>query len=269
MRDKERTIRLRLMTGRIEQTMDEEYRAASRRLILLDYDGTLVGFTNKPGAARPDPDLQGLLGSLTADAGNEVVIISGRGRITMEQWLGRLDLSLISDHGAWVRERQGAWKAPMSLPDKWKDSVRPLLERYVDRTPGALIEDKEYSLVWHYRAADPYIGPLRARELRDALQDLTGDAGLGILEGNKVVEVKNADANKGRAASLWLEREDWDFILAIGDDRTDEDVFAALPQSACSVRVGWAPSRAEYYADSVADVRRLLTRLRGDIDARP
>jgi len=104
---------------------------------------------------------------------------------------------------------------------------------------------------------------LRARELRDSLEHLTGNLDLGVLEGNKVLEVKNAGVNKGRAATRWLSKQPWDFILAAGDDRTDEDLFAALPAGACSIRVGWADSKATFYADRVADVRRFLTRLAG------
>lgn len=261
MRTEKAELRSKLLTATAEERLEAEYRGAERRLILLDYDGTLVTFTRRPSAAKPDPALLDLLVDLTSDPKNEVVIVSGRDRITMAQWLGRLDVALVTDHGAWVKERGGDWEALVPLTSDWKDSVRPVLERFVDRTPGALLEEKEFSLVWHYRAADPLIGPLRARELRDSLEHLTGNLDLGVLEGNKVLEVKNAGINKGRAASLWLSKEPWDFILAVGDDRTDEDLFAALPEGACSIRVGWATSKATFYADQVADVRRLLTKL--------
>lgn len=261
MRTEEADLLSRLLTGTAEERMEAEYRSAEHRLILLDYDGTLTTFTRRPSAAKPDRALLDLLARLTADPKNEVVIVSGRDRITMVQWLGGLDLALVTDHGAWVKDRAGDWENLVPLTSDWKHTVRPVLERFVDRTPGALLEEKEFSLVWHYRAADPVIGPLRARELRDSLEHLTGNLDLGVLEGNKVLEVKNAGVNKGRAASRWLSRQQWDFILAAGDDRTDEDLFAALPKGACSIRVGWADSKATFYADRVADVRRFLTRL--------
>ena len=260
-RAEESELRSRLLTPAADEHIEAEYRRARRRLILLDYDGTLVTFTRWPSAAKPDQGLLDLLTKLSSDPKNEVVIVSGRDRITMAQWLGGIDLSLVTDHGAWVKERGGEWESLVPVTAEWKDSVRQVIERYVDRTPGALLEEKDFSLAWHYRAADPLIGPLRARELRDSLEHLTGNLDLGVLEGNKVVEVKNAGINKGRGASRWISKEPWDFVLAVGDDRTDEDLFAALPEGACSVRVGWAASKATYYADRVADVRRLLTKL--------
>jgi trehalose 6-phosphate synthase/phosphatase len=258
---RERALRSRLLTDAVEEQMAEQYHSATRRLILLDYDGTLVGFANKPSHARPDAELLDLLAKLDSDPANEVVIVSGRDRVTMSQWLGDLPLSLITDHGAWIRERGEDWKTLTPLTGDWKESVRPVMERYIDRTPGSLLEEKEFSLVWHYRAADPFMGQTRARELRESLEHLTANRDLGVMEGNKALEVKNAGVNKGLAASTWLSREPWDFILAIGDDRTDEDLFATLPDCACSIRVGWGPSNATHYADGVADVREFLTRL--------
>ena len=99
----------------------------------------------------------------------------------------------------------------------------------MDRTPGSLIEEKDYSLVWHYRKSEPELASNRARELKEALLQFTTNLGLGVLEGNKVIEVKNAGINKGHAALKWVANEYFDFILAAGDDRTDEDIFHVLP----------------------------------------
>jgi trehalose 6-phosphate synthase/phosphatase len=228
-----------------------DYAVSKKRLILLDYDGTLVPFRDRPAKAKPDEEVISLLRDLARTQGSEVVIVSGRDRETLDDWLGALDIGMIAEHGVWVRESSREWEMPESLKDDWKGQVRPLLELYVDRTPGSFLEEKGFSLSWHYRKADPALAAVRARELRDDLVNLTGNLSVGVLEGSK-----------GRAVSRWLDKTSWDFMLAIGDDWTDEDMFAALPPKAYSIKIGLSTSRAKYNMDSFVDVRALLSRLR-------
>jgi trehalose 6-phosphate synthase/phosphatase len=148
-----------------------------------------------------------------------------------------------------------------ALTTDWKERVRPILQLYVDRLPGALLEEKEFSLAWHYRRADPEQASRRARELLDALAGFTRNVDVQVLEGNKVLEVRNTGVSKGTAATEWLAGLGADFILAIGDDWTDEDLFRALPANAYSVRVGLANTAARYYLGSHTAVRRVLREL--------
>lgn len=248
------------LTDDIRNKLLEDYKRGSGRLILLDYDGTLVSFSQEPDAAAPDPELLRMLKDLSDKEQNEVVIISGRKKDRLTEWFDDLNLQLVAEHAAWVREKGKAWQTPRSLKSEWKDEVRPTLELYVDRTPGSFIEEKDFSLVWHYRKADAELARVRARELSDDLIHLTSNLNLAVLEGSKVIEVKSAAINKGQAALRWTERP-WDFILAVGDDWTDEDVFEALPAGAYSIKVGLGPSRARYNVDSFHDVRSLLNEL--------
>ena len=241
--------------------LEAEYRSADRRLLLLDYDGTLMGFSTRPESVVPDGDLKDTLVTLAATPGTEVVVISGRSRGLMEEWLGDLDISLVAEHGGLVRPRGGDWRTDAHPPERWKDAVRPVMERFVQRTPGTFVEEKETALVWHYRAADPGLGPERSRELRHALGHLTENLDLAIMEGKRVLEVKAAGVNKGRAALAFLEDEPWDFVLCVGDDRTDEDVFEVVPETAWSVKVGSGPSLARFRVPSVSAVRALLEQL--------
>jgi trehalose 6-phosphate synthase/phosphatase len=227
----------------------------------LDYDGTLVPLAQKPAEAVPDKALVELLTALAKEAGNEVVIVSGRVKEQLERWFGRLDLGLVAEHGVWIRERGGEWETIEPLEGHWKAEVRPILEFYVDRTPGSALEEKDFSLAWHYRRVDPELAVVRARELADTLQGLTANFNLGVLWGDKVIEIKSGAVNKGRAALRWISKADWDFIMAIGDDRTDEDVFACLPSFAYSIRVGMNPSRARFNLRSPLAVRSLLEEL--------
>jgi len=254
---------LRALPEEIRGALAAEYARGRRRLLLLDYDGTLRDFVANPDEAWPDEGLRGLLAALGANERNEVVVISGRNRGRLTEWLGDMPVHLVAEHGAWIRRRGQEWRMPQPYSSQWKEVIRPILEGYVDRTPGATIEEKEFGLTWHYRRADPELGAVQARELRDAVQPLTANLDLGVYEGHKLVEVKNVGINKGRATELWLGRETWDFILALGDDYTDEDLFAVLPARAYSIRVGHVMSRARYNLDSVWEVRRLLEQLAG------
>ena len=131
----------------------------------------------------------------------------------------------------------------------------------MDRLPGALLEEKEFSLAWHYRRADPEQASLRAKELLDDLAGYTRNIDVQVFEGNKVIEVRNSGVNKGIAAMEWLAGRTPDFILGIGDDWTDEDLFRALPPTAFSVRVGVANTAARYYLVNHTAVRRMLREL--------
>ena len=247
--------------GKVQADLIQAYQAAGRRALLLDYDGTLVPFVEDPKLARPDAELMDLLRGLAANGGNEVAIVSGRPRRDLEEWFGQLPTSLVAEHGVWLRPRAGEWRMLRAITTEWKDRVRPILQAYVDRLPGALLEEKEFSLAWHYRRADPELASRRARELLDALAGFTRNIDVQVLEGNKVLEVRNTGVSKGTAASEWLASLRAEFILAIGDDWTDEDLFRALPPSAYSVRVGLASTAARYYLTNHTAVRRVLREL--------
>jgi len=253
--------RARAMTGRTFSEFTRQYQAADRRALLLDYDGTLVPFAAEPRLARPDAELLDLLTALGSDPANEVAIISGRPRRTLEEWFGGLPISLIAEHGVWLRPCGGDWRMLKTLANDWKESVRPILQLFVDRLPGALLEEKDFSLAWHYRRADPEQASLRAKELIDDLAGFTRNIDVQVFDGKKVVEVRTSGINKGIAALTWLSGQSPEFILGIGDDWTDEDMFRALPPAAFTVRVGAAATAAGYFLASHTAVRRLLHEL--------
>jgi len=253
--------RARLLTGKAYSGMIQQYRSAARRALLLDYDGTLVPFAAEPKLAQPDPELIETLTALGSDPANQVAIISGRPRRTLEEWFGKLPISLIAEHGAWLRNNGAEWRMLKNLTADWKERVRPILNLYVDRLPGALMEEKEFSLAWHYRRADPEQASLRAKELLDDLAGYTRNIDVQVFEGNKVIEIRNAGVNKGSAGIEWLAGQTPDFIFGIGDDWTDEDLFRALPATALSVQVGVEKTAARYYLVNPAAVRRLLREL--------
>ncbi len=245
-----------------EETAEEianNFKKAKSRLLLLDYDGTLIQFASKPNYAKPDRPLISILKKLSELS--EVVIASGRDRQTLEKWFGKLPIGMIAEHGVWIKDKGENWKEIEPLENKWKDEIRPILEFYVDRTPGSFIEEKEYSLVWHYRNVQKELAITRVGELKSVLSGLAMNLGVEVLDGNKVIEFKNIGINKGRAALHWINREKWDFILAAGDDVTDEDLFSVLPDYAYSIKVRRGVSRARFDVESHKKLRELLKKI--------
>lgn len=246
-----------LLTEQNKGQLIQAYQQAKKRLLMLDYDGTLMAFNPDPQAVIPDQPLLETIAALAKSPGNKVVVNSGRDRGTLQKWLGELEIDLAAEHGVWVK-KNGDWNKNAGLATAWKTEVRHILEDLVRRTPGSFIEEKDFSIAWHYRRIDRDLGEKRVREFRDVLRYLTANLDLQVLEGNKVVEIKNAGVNKGIATQTWLNQEDWDFIFAIGDDHTDEDIFKAMPTNAYTVKVGLHNTDARFNVTSIEEVRPLL-----------
>ncbi len=246
---------------RNSNNIEQKYKSAKKRVLFLDYDGTLVGFTPRPDQAKPDPELRGLLTDLVNDPKNTVVIVSGRDRHILDKWLGDLDLHFLAAHGLWLRHPNKDWSMNLSLTNDWKGAVRHLLEMYTDRMPGSLIEEKEFSIAWHYRQCEPDMAAIKLSEVREALMYMTASMNIGLQDGNKVLEIKDNRVTKGYASSTFIHNEDYDFILGVGDDFTDEDLFLSLPEDAFTVKIGLGNTNAKYHLSSWKSMRLLLRKL--------
>jgi trehalose 6-phosphate synthase/phosphatase len=242
--------------------LTEAQRTMKLRL-LLDYDGTLVPLARSPDLAAPDDDLLLLLGQLAGSSGLEIDIVSGRSHETMERWFGDLPVSLWAEHGFWHRPRPGeAWEAAITVAPDWMERVRPILEQFAASTPGSLVEVKSASVAWHYRCAPRDFGARQAHELRMLLGDLLSNQPLEVLEGKKVIEVRLRGVSKGVVARRVAEETGHGtVIVAIGDDRTDEELFRALPPSSLTVAVGRPWTSATFRLDDYRAVRRILRSL--------
>ncbi len=239
----------------------DAYNKAKKRIIFLDYDGTLVGFKSIPLQAKPDQELKTLLYKLIEDPLNTVIIVSGRDRHTLEDWLGDLRIHMLAAHGLWRREQDGQWSMTAALDNSWKDKVISIMQMYVDRMPGALIEEKDYSLAFHYRLCEPDMVAVKLGEVRAVLSSVIQSMSLSIQEGNKVLEIKDSRVDKGQSASTFIYNQDYDFILGAGDDHTDEDLFAAMPQEAITIKIGMDNTNAKYRLKSWRSMRVLLKKL--------
>lgn len=248
----------RYLEGETLKDLQREYSQSKKRLLILDYDGTLTPFFSVPSQASPTKELKALLLKLANDDNNEVAIISGRDKDTLEQWLGDLPVHLIAGHGVWIRYLGEPWNVIDSFDKGWKEVIRPILLVHADRTPGSLVEEKEFSLAWHYRRCEPELAEVRLSELREILFDYTHNLEVGLLEGNKVIEVKDKAVNKGRAAKLMRNRQKWDFIFCAGDDVTDEDMFQALAGEAHCIKIGSGTTAATEFVRDVEEFLGIL-----------
>ncbi|MBN2251865.1 MAG: bifunctional alpha,alpha-trehalose-phosphate synthase (UDP-forming)/trehalose-phosphatase [Candidatus Altiarchaeota archaeon] len=258
IKEEQEGMKARMLCAKAKSGQIKDYAGSEKRLILLDYDGVLAPFSADPKDAKPDREVLDIIKKLSKNPKTDVVIISGRDKDTLTEWFGIQDIGLVAEHGVWTREPDGGWVLSRSLDSEWKSRLSEMFQRYVERVPGSFVEEKDHSLVWHYRKADPKPASMKAKELTDNLVNLTASMDLQVLQGSKVVEVRNAGVNKGSAALHLISKNTYDYILAVGDDRTDEDMFKALPDTACTIRVGLNPSHARFNLRSCREVRRLL-----------
>ena len=251
----------KLLTEEKMDLLSRQFDLSKRRALFFDYDGTLVPLARTPEQAVPGGSLLDLLRRLASDPRNDITIISGRQREFLQTHLGDLRLSLVAEHGAWMRRRGGIWRKRVFPDHSWKERIMPLLEFYGERLPGSFLEEKECSVAWHYRQSDVESADFMAQELKFELNSLLFQTNMEVLEGNKVLEVRAKSANKGAAVLAALDDAAYDFILAAGDDATDEDMFQALPKDAITVRVGIRPTAAQYLAPGQQDINAFLWKL--------
>ena len=233
------------------------YKTAQKRLFILDYDGTLAAFRSKPEEAVPVTETYNLLQKLSSDPKNKVVISSGRDRDTLEEWFGQLAIDLAAEHGACYKEK-GVWVDNIGSDILWDNEIMEVLQKFVDKTPRSKIEIKKTTLVWHYRNVDTWLAALREQQLFESLMIPCARLGLQIMRGNKIIEIKSPIYTKGSEAKRLLSLGNFDFILAVGDDTTDEDTFRELPEVAYTLKVGGTSEAARYSVSSQSKVLPLL-----------
>jgi trehalose 6-phosphate synthase/phosphatase len=250
--------KVRFLDHRIRTKIAVAFSEANKRLFLLDYDGTLAEFSLSPENAIPSQQTIDTLTTLANHPKNEVVVISGRNHEFLEKHFGHLPITLVAEHGSLMKYKNEEWVSPTHISNEWKEVIKPILKTFVQRCPNTFLEEKTYSLAWHYRRAEAELGFVRSRELLVTLLEIANND-LKIIDGNKVIEIKNTGIDKGTACRQLMVKENYDFVLAIGDDRTDEDMFTALTaENNFTIKVGTSQSAAKYYLLTVQQVHSFL-----------
>lgn len=238
-----------------------KYKNATNKLLLLDYDGTLVDFTPIPYQAMPSERLLSVLLKLNSNTNTRVVVITGRGYLDIEKMIGFLPIGIVAEHGAMIKEGK-SWEKRFNGNDLWKETVFPLLREITSGCPGSFVEEKYFSLAWHYRNAELQKGYTQSRELIRILEK-ENYSDLRILDGNKVVEIMPEQSGKGKITQYLLNRNNYDYVLSIGDDKTDEDMFKVLldDEKYFTIKVGQGDTSAKAKLENVEQVILFLEQL--------
>ena len=237
------------------------FHKAKQKILFLDYDGTLSPLVKHPILAKPSNECLMTLAGLAKIHDLDLVLISGRAKDTLEDWFQIKNINLVAEHGAWVKMSGDKWRTLKPLSSDWKPQILSLLQMYSTRIAGTFVEEKDYSVCWHYRNADQSSAAVIVKELTDDLVNLTANSDLHVMQGNKVIEVKISGISKGIAALQFLAKKRYNFILAAGDDLTDEDLFKALPKISHTIKIGLERSHAKYNLLSSGDMIELLKKM--------
>jgi len=262
IKEQQELMQVKVINNSLISKIVTDYKKSVKRILFLDYDGTLVAFAKYPELAVIDQKALKIIKKLSGDPGNHVVIVSGRGKDFLGKQFRGVHASLIAEHGYYIRRPDEGWETTISADVQWKDALLPILREYVNRCNGTFIEEKTGSVAWHYRNADLDFAQLRLHELRDDLAEIIRNTtDFEILEGHKVLEIKCGRFDKGQAAASLMKDATFDFILAAGDDKTDEYLFQAMPETAITIRIGINPSFAKFNVSGSSQFLNLLKNL--------
>ncbi|HWC53941.1 MAG TPA: trehalose-phosphatase [Chitinophagaceae bacterium] len=243
------------------QTISKKVKNSEKRLLFFDYDGTLMPLVKFPSLSAPNEDVIRTLSVLTSDEKNNVVIISGRDSATLGKWLGTMNLIIVAEHGALIKYPGERWKELTDKDEDWKKDIISAMEHCSNKCEGSFIEEKKFSLAWHYRNAPYETGNYYSRELIRTLSKIIDNTPLQVLDGNKIIEVRFTNINKGAIAKKIVREVHPDFILALGDDRTDEDMFKALGPHSVTIKIGPGETAATYKLSEQEEVIKFLKHL--------
>jgi len=173
-----------------------------------------------------------------------------------------MNIDIVAEHGASIRE-SGLWKNLSDGDTSWKEKIIPVIGKATSHLPGSMIENKQFSVAWHYRKAENRDGMNASIVLTEELRDLVTSLDLVFIHGKKVIEIMSNRINKGLAALYLINKNDYDFILSIGDDTTDEDMFRSLKEIpyTYTVKIGSSNTQAKFKVNNLHQVKRLLERL--------
>jgi trehalose 6-phosphate synthase/phosphatase len=239
-----------------------------RVLFFCDLDGTLAPITLHPKDVRLQARTVELIQSISKRENCEFVIVSGRDKEFLEEQFidNEMDFPLAACHGAYsYSPTEQRWKNLIPNDStRWKEKVLEILNLYTRRTPESFIEDKGHAITWHYRNSPREFAEFLAAKLFFELEESLANQPVQVNRGKKVIEVKSMHANKGYFVQNWLQARETrpDVVVAIGDDTTDEDMFAALQSRAdvepYCIKVGKEKSHAPFFIKDQASVNLFL-----------
>ncbi|KAK3309804.1 glycosyltransferase family 20 protein [Chaetomium strumarium] len=224
-------------------TLVSQYTSSERRLFILDFEGTLVswGPVNQIIPVSPQRTID-ILNDLLLDERNTVYVMSGRRPEELDRLFRRVpNLGLIAENGCFLKDCGSPDWTEVADSDQirsWKESVRNILTYYLERTPGAEIEDRRCSLIFHYKSAEDYEAALRqASDCASHINDACEAQRVHAIPLDGCVLVEPIDWTKTTAAQKIFadlrsslapdehHKSPVDFLMVVGDGREDEKVF--------------------------------------------
>lgn len=254
-------------TGVVAQSLQHEqpksldslvsiWKKAKKPLLIFDYDGTLFPLQSRPDDAKPTAKVFDTLATMLSYPASNIAIVSGREGKQLKHWFGHLSLYLAGNHGRTIRKPNGH-ESRLGSTIPWKKDVLRILQQYMDQMPGSLIEDKAGGIAFHYRLCEPDMVNIRKGDILHTLETLESRTSMQIMLGHKVIEIKDPTVHKGIAVQKIIEDVQPDFVLIVGDDETDENMFAAAP-TAHTIRIGKGKTLAQYQLGSVDELYAFL-----------
>ena len=237
-------------------------RDAEHRLLLLDFDGTLVRLRRHPDDVRFSTRGRKILQRLAGHANLTIAVVSGRELEKIQSLVGVKGLRYVGLHGA---ERAGETTVPSIAARQMVEAALKTAQTGLAGLRGIEIEDKRLSFAVHYRGARPPAIETASRVVAD-IAAASNDK-LRILCGKKVWELLPREfPGKGFAVlELFARLPEKKIAIYFGDDETDEEAFSVLPGQ-ITVNVGGAGNtHASFYVRSPSDVLNFLSRLEKEL----
>src|SRR5437868_930696 len=243
-------------------------RDLARRLdefaVLLDIDGTLLDLAPTPREVWVPPDLSKTLNRLLDKTSGAVALVSGRSLNDIDLIFAPEQFPAVGGHGAEMRLEADSEAVAAHAPPMDKELKRRLAA-IARLSPGILLEDKGYSLALHYRLA-----PHAEKAIYAAVSLIRADlpnAPIEVLPGKLVCEIKHSGFTKATGVRELMTHEPFRGRrpLFIGDDVTDESVFAIMPDlEGLAFSVGRRARGVAGHFDAPSDVREFLAHLLDD-----
>lgn len=226
-------------------------------LVASDYDGTIAPIVAHPPDAKPHREAIVALRTLSGLPQTYTALISGR---SLRDLAGLSqapeDVHLVGSHGS---EFDPDFARSLSdAQSRLRAEVQVALAAIAERTPGLTLEEKPASVALHYRNGPP---DCAADVERAVLEGPAKLEGVFVKRGKMVIELSVVTLDKGAALQRIRHRVGATAVLFLGDDVTDEDVFATLKGPDLSIKVGPGETRATYRVGGPDDVARVLAHL--------
>lgn len=231
---------------------------ASHRVIMISYDN-LFALSKDETLRTSQEKIRQVLRTLATNNKNQLAVISSRKKETLESFLSGLNITLLAEHGSHIKVPGKEWKTLFSNATTWKDKLIPSLIALETNYPGSFIEESSFSFFWHYwNVAEKVL--IQKKQILAGFHSLTFSDEFIIEDHNYILEFRAKGLNRGKFFSQWLNTlPHFDFVLAIGSTKSDDEIFKLIDHPNFSVLIGHSmSSKANYYLDGLQETTESL-----------